>query len=102
MQVGERRSHENLSNYDGVVKQPIARVNRASPSTDAYVHPDAARMAAVRRILENYLVVEDIYPGIADRFVAHGVTRFAEIGGGRGPVSEILRAAGVDAFVVDK
>jgi demethylmenaquinone methyltransferase/2-methoxy-6-polyprenyl-1,4-benzoquinol methylase len=71
-----------------------------SPSTEEYIHPDEARMAAVRRIFSQYLVVEDIYPGIADRFLAHGVTRFAEIGGGRGPVSQLL--PGVTTVVVDK
>ena len=72
-----------------------------SPSTDGYVHPDAARMAAFRRVYENHLVVEDIYPGLAERFLAAGVTRFAEIGGGRGPISEVLASRGVHTCVVD-
>ena len=59
-------------------------------------------MAACTRVFSQHLVVEDVYPGIAARFVAHGVTRFAEIGGGRGPVSAILAGHGVEAVVVDK
>jgi SAM-dependent methyltransferase len=58
-------------------------------------------MAAFRRAY-THLVVQDVYPGIADRFLAHGVTRLAEIAGGRGPVAEILRTHGVDAFVIDQ
>jgi SAM-dependent methyltransferase len=70
-----------------------------SPSTNEYVHPDEARLAACTRIFSQYLVVEDIYPGIADRFLAHGVTRFAEIGGGRGPVAALL--PGLTTIVID-
>src|SRR5436190_23287537 len=73
-----------------------------SPSTTEYIHPDEARMAAVRRIFERYLVVdEDIYPGIARRLHAEGASRFAEIGGGRGPISVELAKVGVDASVFD-
>ena len=75
-------------------------VTAPSPSTDEYIHPDEARMAAVRRIFANYLIVEDIYPSLAQRFLAHGVTRFAEIGGGRGPISQLL--PGVTTLVIDK
>ncbi|HVV36856.1 MAG TPA: class I SAM-dependent methyltransferase [Acidimicrobiales bacterium] len=70
-----------------------------SLSTEQYIHPDAARMAAVQRIFDHYLVVEDIYPSLARRFAAHGVTRFAEIGGGRGPIAALL--AGASTVVVD-
>src|SRR5205823_5670734 len=61
------------------------------PSGDCgrYLHPNEARMAAWRRVYERYLVVDDIYPAIADRFVAAGVTRLAELGGGRGPVAAL-------------
>ena len=72
-----------------------------SPNTDGYVHPDEARMAAFRRVYENHLVVEDIYPGLAERFAAAGVTRFAEIGGGGGPISELLARRGVATCVID-
>jgi SAM-dependent methyltransferase len=72
-----------------------------SPDTSGYVHPDAARLAAFKRVYENHLVVDDIYLALARRFVAHGVRRFAEIGGGRGPMSEVLAAEGVVTVVVD-
>lgn len=75
-------------------------VTAPSPSTDEYIHPDDARMAAVERIFSRYLVVEDIYPDIANRLRAHGVTRFAEIGGGRGPIARLLD--GVATVVVDR
>lgn len=58
-------------------------------------------MAAFRRVYENHLVVEDIYPGMARRFAQAGVERFAEIGGGRGPISRLLAAGGVHTCVVD-
>ncbi len=65
------------------------------------MHPDDARMAAFRRVYENHLVVEDIYLDLADRFVNSGVTRFAEIGGGRGPIALLLSARDVQTCVVD-
>jgi len=72
-----------------------------SPRTDHYEHPDAARMAAFRRVYENCLVVDDIYPGLAERFEQAGVRSFAELGGGRGPIAAILAARGVHTVVVD-
>ena len=71
-----------------------------SPSTNEYIHPDAARLAAVARIFSQYLVVEDIYPSLARRLALAGVTRFAEIGGGRGPIAALLD--GVATVVVDR
>jgi SAM-dependent methyltransferase len=73
-----------------------------SPSTNSYSHPDEQRMAAFRRVYENCLVVEDIYPTLARRFEAAGVRTFAELGGGRGPISTILDAAGIRTCVVDR
>ncbi|MBA2607812.1 MAG: class I SAM-dependent methyltransferase [Actinobacteria bacterium] len=72
-----------------------------SPSTSVYVHPDADRMAACNRVFGRYMVVEDIYPGLARRFSTLGVQRFAEIGGGRGPIAQILAGVGVATVVVD-
>lgn len=80
----------------------MATVSTApSPSTSAYVHPDNARMAACNRVFGQYLVVEDIYPDLARRLSALGVRRFAEIGGGRGPIARLLAAGGVTTVVVD-
>lgn len=62
-----------------------------SPNSDGYVHPDEQRLAAFHRVYESYLVVDDIYPDLARRFLAEGTSRFAEVGGGRGPVGELLR-----------
>src|SRR5579884_2274513 len=76
-------------------------VTAPSPSTDSYDHPDEARMAAFRRVYENHLVVEDIYPMFARRFQAEGTTRFAELGGGRGPISALLAAGAVTTCVFD-
>ena len=70
-----------------------------SPGTDHYAHPDAARLAAWKRVYENYLVVEDHYPGLARRFATAGVTRFAEIGGGRGPIADYLHATNVENWL---
>jgi SAM-dependent methyltransferase len=67
----------------------------------AYEHPDAARMAAFRRVYANWLVVEDLYPAVATRFEQAGTRRFLELGGGRGPVSALLAARGVRTCVVD-
>jgi SAM-dependent methyltransferase len=63
-----------------------------APSSDVhrYVHPDPDRLAAWRRVYDNYLVVTDIYESLARRLTALSVQRLAEIGGGRGPVSELL------------
>ena len=58
-------------------------------------------MAAFRRVYDNHLVVEDVYPGMARRFAEAGVERFAEIGGGRGPISNLLAAQGVHTCIVD-
>lgn len=72
-----------------------------SPDVDRYVHPDQARLAAWKRVYERCLVVEDIYPELARRLRESGVTRFAEIGGGRGPIAKILAAHDVASCVVD-
>lgn len=72
-----------------------------SPRTDAYVHPDEARMAACTRVYEDHLIVEDIYPTLADRLAAGAPERFTEVGGGRGPISAILATRGVRTLVVD-
>jgi hypothetical protein len=57
-----------------------------APSSDfgSYVHPDEDRMAAFRRVYERYLIVEDIYADIAQRFLGLGCRPFADLGGGRG------------------
>ena len=73
-----------------------------SPNTDAYEHPDRARMAAFRRVYEHCLVVDDIYPALAQRFADAGVRRFAELGGGRGPIAALLAAMEVATCVVDR
>ena len=93
--VGPDNSHPSRMRrcYPGWVTAP-------SPDTQSYVHPDEARMAAFRRVYDNYLVVEDIYPGLAHRFRQARVRRFAELGGGRGPISAILAGEGVATCVV--
>lgn len=72
-----------------------------SPGLGEYEHPDQARMAAFWRVYKNHLVVEDIYPGLAARFVGDRATRFVELGGGRGPISVILAGHGIRCCVVD-
>lgn len=72
-----------------------------SPGTDAYVHPDEGRLAAFRRVYDRHLVVEDVDRSIAHRLLGHGVARFAELGGGRGPIARRLASAGVATCVVD-
>ena len=74
----------------------------AARKQKGYVHPDEDRLAAWRRVYERCLVVEDIYPDLARRFIAAGVSRFAESGGGRGPISELLAAAGIATCVIDR
>ncbi len=66
------------------------------------MHPDPARFAAWRRVYGSCLVVEDMYPSLADRFLTDGVSRFAEVGGGRGPIAELLARAGISSCVVDR
>ena len=66
------------------------------------MHPDAARAAAFRRVYERHLVVEDIYPALAARIARDGCRRFCELGGGRGPITALLAARGIDASVVDR
>jgi SAM-dependent methyltransferase len=58
-------------------------------------------MAAFQRVYDNYLVVEDIHAGLAHRFREAQVRRFAELGGGRGPISAILAGKGMATCVVD-
>ena len=74
----------------------------AARKREGYVHPDEDRLAAWRRVYENCLVVEDVYPELARRFVDAGVSRFAEVGGGRGPISQLLAAEGVPTWVIDR
>ena len=50
---------------------------------------------------ENHLVVEDIYPSLARRFLDAGISRFAEIGGGRGPIAALLASHDVAVAVLD-
>lgn len=75
----------------------------SAPSSefDRYVHPDPERLAAWRRVYDRHLVVEDIYPALAQRVIDDGARRFAELGGGRGPISAIASGAGVNTVVVD-
>lgn len=70
-------------------------------SSDGYEHPNEARLAAFRRVYENHLVVEDIYPALASRLRAAAVRRFVEVGGGRGPIARLLAAPGVATCVLD-
>lgn len=72
-----------------------------APRPEPYKHPDDARMAALRRVYEHYLVVEDIYPALAHRFKEEEVSRFAELGAGRGPIAELLLAHDTQTWVVD-
>lgn len=72
-----------------------------SSGFDRYVHPDEARMAAWRRVYEHYLIVDDVYPELAQRIVDHGARRFADLGGGRGPLAAIAANAGLETVVVD-
>ena len=65
------------------------------------MHPDEARLAAFQRVYNNWLVVQDIYPALADKFERDGTRRFAEVGGGRGPISALLGPKGVSTCVVD-
>jgi SAM-dependent methyltransferase len=75
-------------------------VSTRPPTASDYVHPDDERLAALNRVFGKYLVVEDIYPGLARRFAAAGTTRFAEVGGGRGPIAALLD--GVTTVVIDR
>src|SRR4051794_905561 len=74
-----------------------------APSSDfgSYMHPDQTRMAAFRRVYQRYLVVEDIYAGIAQRFLDLGCRHFADLGGGRGELCARLGPAGVRTVLVD-
>lgn len=72
-----------------------------SSSSTGYVHPDAARLAAWQRVYGRCLVVEDIYPPMARRFLEARVTTFAELGGGRGPIAALLAAHGTTTCVLD-
>jgi SAM-dependent methyltransferase len=73
-----------------------------SPSTSQYIHPDSARLAAWKRVYDNWRVVDDVFPELARRLFDAGVTRFAEIGGGHGPIAELLADRGVATCVVDR
>jgi SAM-dependent methyltransferase len=68
---------------------------------EQYVHPDEARMAAWQRVYERYLVVEDVYPSVARRIIDRGARRFADLGGGRGPIAVLAAAAGLETVVID-
>jgi SAM-dependent methyltransferase len=74
-----------------------------APTSDfgKYVHPDAARLAAWRRVYERHLMVDDISAALAQRIVGQGARRFADLGGGRGPIAALAEAAGVSTVVVD-
>jgi SAM-dependent methyltransferase len=76
-------------------------VTGPSSEFDRYVHPDEDRMAAWRRVYERYLIVEDVYPSLAQRIIDHGARRFADLGGGRGPIAAVTADAGVETVVID-
>ena len=55
------------------------------------MHPTSSRQqAAWRRLLGTYLTVPPLEVGFAARFRSAGVRRFLELGGGRGPISQLL------------
>jgi SAM-dependent methyltransferase len=58
-------------------------------------------MAAFRHVYERYLIVEDNYADIAQRFLGLGCRRFADLGGGRGDLCARLNSARVRTVLVD-
>ena len=67
-----------------------------------YDHGDARKREAWGRMLADYANFDEgLEPGLARRLLAHGVESFVELGGGNGPISQLLRPEGVECTLVD-
>lgn len=76
------------------------RAGRAEPAP--YVHPTETRQKdAWKRLLGDYLTVEPLEAGFARRLRAERIGRFLELGGGRGPISQLLAPDGIQCVLLD-
>ena len=67
-----------------------------------YVHPIQTRQQdAWKRLLSDYLTVEPLEVGFAQRLRAEHVELFLELGGGRGPISHLLAADDIRCVLLD-
>jgi SAM-dependent methyltransferase len=67
-----------------------------------YVHPTEQRQKdAWTRLLNDYLTVEPLEAGFARRLRAENAGTFLELGGGRGPICELLAPDGVSCVLLD-
>ena len=78
-------------------------IARATPEGGTeYVHGDERVREAWSRVSGEYLKADEgLEPGLARRLRAHGVATFLELGGGNGPISQLLAPDGVACAVVD-
>jgi SAM-dependent methyltransferase len=67
-----------------------------------YVHPSETRQKdAWNRLLGDYLTVEPLEAGFARRLRTERIDSFLELGGGRGPISQLLAPDGVQCVLLD-
>ncbi len=67
-----------------------------------YVHPTETRQKdAWKRLLGDYLTVEPLEAAFARRLRTHRIDRFLELGGGKGPISQLLAPDGIQCVLLD-
>lgn len=67
-----------------------------------YVHPTEQRQKdAWKRLLDEYLTVDPLEVGFAQRLRKAHVERFLELGGGSGPISQLLAADDITCVLLD-
>lgn len=66
-----------------------------------YELPDERVRHAWQRLIGEYLVVEELEPGLARRLLATEPSLFVELGSATGPISRLLEAEGVSCLAVD-
>ena len=70
---------------------------------EPYDHGDARKREAWQRMVEEYANFDEgLEPGLARRLVSHRVASFVELGGGNGPISQLLAPEGVACTLVDR
>jgi SAM-dependent methyltransferase len=68
-----------------------------------YDHGDERKREAWARMLAEYANFDEgLEPGLARRLLSNGVTSFVELGGGNGPISQLLAPEGVRCTLVDR
>lgn len=66
-----------------------------------YELPDERVRQAWKRLIGEYLVGEELEPGLARRLLREDIKRFVELGAATGPISRLLAPHGIRCVTVD-